>query len=165
VEVEDKMLAEGVMRRLCQGAQIDGIRFGPILQLLITDHGSGKAPIRGQVYFNLASTWAVFDLAPASFPDNEKALPEPPVEEQLQTLCSLRERVITEIRLGEDQPHLILSLDDGRILFVNGRHEQYECWQLGAAFGNPGEFYMVVALPGGGGVAVWAPENFDPGSA
>jgi len=165
VEIEDKKLAEAVMRRLCQGAQIDGIRFGPILQLLITDHGSGKAPIRGQLYLNLASTWTVFDLAPASFPDKEEDLPEPPVEQQLKTLCDLRERVITEIKLGEDQPHLILSLDDGRILFVNGRHHMYECWQLGVALGDLREFYMVVALPGSGGVIVWAPENFDPGSA
>lgn len=150
------------MRRLCLGAQIDGIRFGPILQILITDHGSGKTPVRGQVYFNLGSTWTVFDSAPTSFPEYEEDLPELPVEEQLQTLCGLRERVITEIRLDAERPHLILSLNDGRILFVNGHHEQYECWQVGVAWSDPKEFYLVVALPGEGGVAVWAPENFDP---
>ena len=165
MRVEDKMRAEAVLRRLCLGAQIDGIRFGPVLQILISDHGSGKPHIPGQVYLNLGSAWVVFDSAPSSFPDQEEDLPEIPTEEQIRLLCALRERVITEIRLGEEEPHLIIHLDDGRILFVNGRHEQYETWQLGVAFGNPRECYMVVALPGGGGVCVWSPENFDPVSA
>jgi hypothetical protein len=164
VEAEDKRLAETVIRRLCQGAQIDGIRFGPILQILISDHASGKPHVQGQVYLNLASTWAVFDTRPVSYPDYEQDLPEQNIEEELSVLCSLREAIISDIELGTEQPHLIIHFENGSSLFLSGRHEKYECWQLGVALGNPQECWLVVALPGGG-VAVWSPESFNQAAA
>lgn len=159
MELKDKRIAEAVLKRLCQGAQIDGIRFGPVLQILITDHSSTQAPIRGQIHLNLASSWALFESLPNPLPDHEDDLPDVPVEQQLQTICGIRELMITDIQLGETQPHLLLRLEDGRTLLVNGRHDMYECWQLGVAMGNPQERWMVVATPGGG-VAVWAPDSF-----
>lgn len=159
MELQDKRLSEAVLRRLCQGAQIDGIRFGPILQVLISDHASEKPQMQGQVYLNLGSTWTVFETPPASWPDCEEDLSEPSIEERLRILCGLREAVITNIELGMEQPHLFLHLEGGRILFVNGRHDQYECWQVGVAYGGPQKYWLVVALPGGG-VAVWSPEDF-----
>jgi hypothetical protein len=163
-DTEDKQLAFAVLRRLCQGAQIDGIRFGPILQILITDHVSLKPKIRGQTYLNIGSTWAVFETPPASWPDSEEDLPMPTVDEQLRILCGIREAVITDIALGEERPHLLLHLEDGRTLFINGRDEHYECWQVGVAWSGLGDYWMVVALPGGG-VAIWSPENFDHAAA
>lgn len=159
MELKDKKIAEAVLVHLCQGAQIDGIRFGPVLQILITDHSSTKAYIPGQIFLNLGSSWAVFQTLPNPLPDHEDDLPDAPVEQQLQTICGIRELMITDIQLGETYPHLLLGLEDGRILFVNGRHEMYECWQLGVAMGNPQESWLVVATPSGG-VAVWAPDSF-----
>ena len=158
---DDKALAEAVVRRLCVGAQIDGIRFGPVLQLLITGHASGKPPVPGQVYVNLGSTWQVFPLRPASFPEGEDALPDYVEDEALRILCELREAEIVSAALADDAPDLILTLSDGKVFFLNGRHEQYETWQLGVALGRPDETWLVVACPGNE-VAVWAPDSFTP---
>ena len=160
MEAEDKKIAEAVLSHLCVGAQVSGIRFGPVLQILI-DSVSGKPVVRGQVYINLSSTWKVYDSAPSVFPDNEEDLPELDVEEQIRLICSLREVLIAKVELGESQPHLIVTLEDGRVVFLNGRHEMYECWQSGASGGETSEMWMVVACPGGG-VAVWAPKSFVP---
>ena len=159
---EGRTPAQAVIRRLCQGAQVDGIRFGPILQILITDHAATTPRVRGQTYLNLGSRWKVFEDHPASWPDGEHHLSQPPLDEQLAALCALREATIARVELGERQPHLILHLDGDRALFVNGRHDQYECWQLGVALGDPNEHWMVVACPGGE-VAVWAPQEVAAG--
>ena len=157
MDAKDKQLAEDVLRRLCEGSDIDGIRFGSVPQILITNHITDKEPINGQVYLNLGSAWKVFDSRPESFPNGEEDFPVTTPEEQIWMICSLRERTIIRAELGDDQPHLILTLDDGRIVFVNGKHEVYECWDMGVAFS--GEGGLVVACPGGG-VAVWAPKGF-----
>lgn len=159
MDEKDKHLAEAVLRRLCEGAQIDGIRFGPVLQILITDHASEKELIKGQIYLNLGSSWRVFDRLPPSLPNGEEELPELPQEEQIQAICRIRERVIVGVELGEMEPHLILTLDDGRVVFVNGKHEMYECWQIGVTRSGTEEPWLVVACPGGD-VAVWAPQSF-----
>jgi len=158
MDAKDKQLAEAVLRRLCENSEINGIRFGPILQILISHvNPEGDQPIYGQVYLNLGSSWKVFDSRPTSFPNGEDELPEASAEEQIQIICELRERTIIKAELGEDQPHLILTLDDGRILFVNGKHDMYECWDIGVAFS--GDYWQVIACPGGG-VAIWAPRGF-----
>jgi hypothetical protein len=160
MEAEDKKIAEAVLSHLCVGAQVGGIRFGPVLQILI-DSVSEKPAVHGRVYINLSSTWKVYDSVPSVFPDKEEDLPELDAEEQIRLICSLREVPIAKVELGESQPHLIVTLEDGRVMFLNGRHEMYECWQSGASGGEPNEMWMVVACPGGG-VAVWAPESFIP---
>ncbi len=134
MDEKDKQLAESVLRRLCEGAQIDGIRFGPVLQILITDHVSGNEPLKGQVYLNLGSCWRVVATRQAVFPEGEEELPEVTPEEQIQAICSIRERVIVGVELGASEPHLILTLGDGRVVFVNGKHDVYECWDMGVAF-------------------------------
>jgi hypothetical protein len=93
----DKPLAEAVLRRLCVGAQVDGIRLGPIPQLLLTDHASGKPPVRGQVYLNLASTWRVYPRRPATLPRGEAEIEEPEEAEALRQLGELREAVIADV--------------------------------------------------------------------
>jgi hypothetical protein len=128
--------------------------------MLITHHDSQKPPIRGQTYLNLGSAWTIFDSLPPAWPEREEDLPQISTEEELATLCRLRETIITDIFLGDEQPHLIMQLADGRFFFLNGHNDTYESWQLGVAtYSDPGEMWMVVACPAGG-VAVWAPENF-----
>ena len=155
----DRRLAQAVIKRLCQGAQIDGIRFGPILQLLLTIPSSSKLAVKGQVYLNLASTWDIFDRLPSMFLESETDLPRIAVGQQIAAICSIREQVISEARLEDGVPHLILTLESGKVLFLNGHHEKYETWQLGVAFNDPAEPWMVVACPGDN-IAVWASESF-----
>jgi hypothetical protein len=158
VNEHDRSLAEAVVRRLCEGAQIDGVRFGPVLQLLISDHGSGKPPIRGQVYLNLSSKWALCDPS-HPLPAAGTQLLELTQDDALRVLCSIRERVIDRVDLAAGAPHLRLTLEGGSVLFVNGEDPQYEPWDMGVALGDPSEVWKVVACPGGG-LAVWAPQHF-----
>ena len=153
----DKPLAERAVQRLCVGAQIEGLRFGVIPQLLISDPPD-KPPIRGQVYLNLASTWRVYPTRPTAFPKSELEIEELEDNEALRQLCDLRDTVITCAEMGEDAPDLILTFDDRRVFFLNGRHEQYETWQLGVAFSR--EIGTVVVACPGNEVAVWSlPES------
>jgi hypothetical protein len=56
MEAKDKEIADKVLKHLCLGSRIDGIRFGSVPQILITDHDSDiYKNIKGQVYLNLAS--------------------------------------------------------------------------------------------------------------
>jgi hypothetical protein len=158
MDAKDKQLAEAVLRRLCQDSEVNGIRFGPVLQILLNHiNAEGEEPIFGQVYLNLGSSWKVFDSRPVTFPNGEDELPLAPAEEQVRAICDLRERTILKAEVGEVEPHLILTLDDRRVVFVNGKHDEYECWDVGVAFS--GETWQVIACPGGG-VAVWAPRSF-----
>ncbi len=156
---EDKKLAEKVLNHLCQGAQIGGIRFGPILQLLISKNDSNKESLRGQIYLNLGSKWAVFNSLPTQPPENESGFTETTTEQDLQILCGIREAKISNIELGNNSPHLFIHFTDGRILYVNGHHEVYECWDLGVSFNDPKETWTVVASPGDG-IVIFAPEKF-----
>lgn len=156
---QDKKLAKAALERLCKGAQIGGIRFGPVLQILIGDSDYEGKPLKGQVYLNLGSSWRAFETRPVSFPNGEDELPEASQNEQIQAIVSVRERVIRKVELGETEPHLILTLDDERVIFVNGKHDQYECWDMGVAFDGNEEMWLVVACPSGG-IAVWTPKDF-----
>lgn len=155
--LDDKALAERVLERLCLGAQVDGIRFGPILQMLITHHEPKEKPIRGQVYVNLASPWLLFQARPSSLPSSEEAIVERGQEAELADLVSLRERIITKVELGEETAHLMMSFDDGRFFFMPGNHPAFESWQLGVALGDPSAPWLLVACPGGE-IAIWAPD-------
>ena len=113
--VTDRSRAEIVLRRLCVGAQIDGIRFGVIPQLLITDQASGKPPINGQVYLNLGSTWCIYPNRPESLPLSEDTLLEHEESEALRQLCEIREAVIVEAELALDAPDLLFGVRVGAI--------------------------------------------------
>ena len=156
---KDKNLADLILQRLCNHAEIGGIRFGPVLQILLAVEHSKNIPISGQVYLNLSSSWTLFSSRPTKFPKSEEDLPKMTTEEEIQTICSIREQTIIEVELGEDAPHLILTLDDGKIIFVNGNDNQYESWDIGVAFGKIEESWQVIACPGGE-ISIFPPPNF-----
>lgn len=157
MEKEEKNLADLILQRLCKNAEINGIRFGPVLQILLASECLQNAPIKGQVYLNLSSRWKIFDSLPAQFPESED-LPEMTNEEEMQTICSIRERIIKKVELGKNAPHLILTLDDERIIFVNGKDDQYESWDVGVAFGDVEQSWQVIACPSGE-LAIFLPPN------
>ena len=154
-----KNLADFVLQRLCRNAEINGIRFGPILQILLASEDSQEFPIRGQVYLNLSSRWTLFDSLPIRFPESEEELPKMTAEQEIQTICSIRERVISRVELGENAPHLILTLDDGRVIFINGTDDRYESWDVGVAFSGIEEAWQVIACPSND-VAIVTPPHF-----
>ncbi len=156
---DENNLAILILQRLCKNAEISGIRFGPILQILLTSEPSQKFSIKGQVYLNLSSRWKIFDSRPSHFPESEEELTEMTNEEEILTIISMREKIIKKVELGKDSPHLILTLDDERIIFVNGKDEMYESWEIGIAFGHLEQLWQVIACPNGE-LAIWTPPNF-----
>lgn len=74
-------------------------------------------------------------------------------------LCELGMKKIVEVNLGDTSPHLLLTFDTGEVLFINGHHDTYECWQVGVSnTENDEEVWEVVACPGDS-LAIWVPVN------
>jgi hypothetical protein len=156
---DGKNLADIILQRLFKNAEINGIRFGPVLQILFASEHSQKFPIKGQVGLNLSSRWKIFDSRPLQFPESEEDLQEMTNEEQILSICSIRERTVEKVELGEDSPHLILTLDDKKVFFINGKDENYESWDVGVAFGDIEQSWQVIACPNGE-LAIWTPPKF-----
>jgi hypothetical protein len=153
-------LAYFILQRLCKNAGIDGIRFGPILQILLSPEHSKELPIKGQVYINLSSNWKLFDSYSTTFLEPIEDLPNMTAEEEIQVICSIRGRTIKNVELGNNSPHLILTLDNERTICVNGNNDKYESWDIGVAFGKFEDSWQVIACPGGE-VSIITPLNFD----
>ena len=150
----DRALA--IARHLLLGGTVGGVRFGALPQLLIHDT---RPEVRGQVYINLQSRWALFRSRPTNEPATEEDLPELHAEEEVLQILHLSNHRIERVDFGATAPHLILSLERGLVLFVWGGNERYETWQVGVAFGEPGTRWEVICLPGNG-LAAWASEGF-----
>jgi hypothetical protein len=153
---QNKYLAEAALQHLLLGAQVNGIRFEPNLQLLIKK--SNKILLQGQIYLSLESRWTLCST-PEKLPAYEDDIPIRSVEEELKTLFELREQIIVDVQLGELSPHLMLRLASGYTFFINGTHDCYECWQVGVSMDRPQESWRIVSCPGDD-IAVWAPQQF-----
>ena len=153
MDPQERQRAIAALRYLCVGAQIVGLRFAPTIHLLLDDVGIAAQPSRrssldGEASLRLESRWSVFPSMAAVFPHEVSDLGPPSVEEQLRLLCALRERVITALELGRTEHHMILTLDTGEVLFVNGHDERYECWELHAFTTDSADPWLIVAGPG-----------------
>jgi hypothetical protein len=151
MNIEDKMFCEAVLKYLCVGGQIEGIRFGAAPQLLISN-----SEIKGQIYVNLSSRWCVFNSLPLVLPESEDQIKELPEDEELIELCKLRYRTIQNIYLSESKPNLIIDFDDNSIFLMNGYDKSYESWQLGVAYD---QHWEVIAMPGGE-ITAFVPEQY-----
>jgi hypothetical protein len=154
----DKQFAEAVIRYLCEGGRIDGIRFGPILQILISN-GPSSVAVKGQIYLNLAARWLLSSGMPASMPREEDGFPQLEPDQEIAAICAIREQTIRAVTLGSTAPHLFLSLESGQVLCLNGHDDRYEMWQLGVALGDRDETWLIVAGPRDD-LVVWAPAHF-----
>lgn len=153
----DRYLAEAALGHLLLGARINGVRFGNSLQLLVEK--SDKLLLRGQIHINIESPWMLYPTVLESLSADEHDIPAFSAEEELMAIYGLREQVIVAVRLGEHSPHLFLTLASGHILFLNGKDDLYECWQVGVSMGRRDECWMIVSCPGDE-IAVWAPQKF-----
>ena len=52
----------------------------------------------------------------------------------------------------------MITFESGQVLFINGYHEKYECWQAGDRLGFADSQYLVVATPNNG-IATFLPDN------
>lgn len=163
---ENRDFAERVLKHLCIGAKIDGLRFGvssAATQVYLTKY-EGFDDLAGQLYLNIESKWTLFDSVPSQFPNNESQIADISEEEEYSQIIKIRREKITDIKLADATPHLIINLESGSILFVNGFHEKYECWQVGVHFDNDwlhfDNDWLVVACPMNG-IATWTSNKFE----
>ena len=153
-------LAEAVIRRLLLGAEVWGLRFGPPPDILFGISHAVPSDYR-QPYLKLESRWTVFPSIPATFPRNEQDLPELSHDEELEIICSLKRDTVSDVQIVGSECHLMLTLQTGRAIFVNGYHERYECWEVGNSWGRGAEeVWLVVACAASGGVVTYAPHWF-----
>ena len=64
-------------------------------------------------------------------PSGENEMEDFTEEEEFAKIFNIRRKRVADIRLGEETPYLLITLETGQVLFVNGFHEEYECWQAG----------------------------------
>ena len=57
---------------------------------------------------------------PDKFPKTEDEIVEMSEEEEIATICELRQQTIEDIRIGDNIPHVIIALNSGKVIFING---------------------------------------------
>ncbi|MTD31350.1 hypothetical protein [Planomicrobium sp. YIM 101495] len=156
---EDKDFAERALKRLLVGSQLDGLQFGvgPGGLGISFTHYSMKEPD------TLWLTIEVREIAVASTLEQLNLLTREDMnelddEDSLQLLLSSRREKVKDVWLGDESPHLSISFDSGKFLYVNGFDEHYECWQVGDQPGFGGGEWLIVAAPGNK-IATWSLEE------
>ena len=161
VSSETRELVEAVLADMLVGQHFCRARFDATLSLyLCGPRPSGIGAWFGDsdddaVSLHVWGGWKLFEATPSRWPRTEEDLPDLPMESLVSVACALRENVIVDARLGTESPHLIVTFDDGQVLFVGGHHDQYESWQLHAGRGK----LLIVAVPRDD-LAVWLPEGY-----
>ncbi|PEW51367.1 hypothetical protein COE01_16585 [Bacillus thuringiensis] len=157
MNTEDKIYAEKVLKNLFIGSQVDGLQFG-ISSGAIKIHFTNfhdSVDYDEQLYINIESKWCLFNKPQKRYPINEDEFEDSSVEEEYERIFKIRRQKVTDIQLGLESPHLIINLESGQIIFVNGFHNYYECWQAGVLC----EQWLVVAAPGNE-IVTWTPDEF-----
>jgi methionyl-tRNA formyltransferase len=153
MEEADRKFAELVLNRLFKDSSVNGLRFFTP-QLLL----DGPKDIRQDGYINLTSEWEVFESVPAKYPESFKEISQ---EQEELEIHKLRGEEVEKVEVLSPWPHLVVHFKSGKVLYLNGKDEQYEPWTAGLTnFGNDSDQWLVVACPGGG-LAVWAPEGWN----
>jgi hypothetical protein len=147
--------ATRILRHLMVGEQPSGLRFGTTQILFQCSPGK---PV-GEPYVNLTSAWCVFPSRPVLLPATESEVQGPATDEdEYDCIISLRHKTVADVEVCYPVPHLLITFDDGCVLYVNGHNDQYEPWQAGQSFSGDAH-WLVVACPGDR-IAIWAPEDF-----
>jgi hypothetical protein len=79
-----------------------------------------------------------------------------PLEQQVAALARLAGQRIVEVVLGDRSPHLMLSFESDMVLFVNGHHDAFECWNLSTDLPAPHKWLIVTTS--GDGIALFPPQ-------
>ncbi|EJS76623.1 hypothetical protein [Bacillus cereus] len=158
MNIENKTYAENVLKNLFIGAQVDGLEFG-ISPDTIKIHFTNFYDFvhyEGQLYINIETKWCLFNNPPKKYPSNEDEFDDYTEDEEYKRIFEMRRQKVIDIQLGIESPHLMITLENGQIIYVNGFHEDYECWQAGVQC----EAWLVVATPGNE-IATWIPDEFN----
>lgn len=144
------------MKNLFIGSQVDGLQFG-ISSGTIKIHFTNfhdSVDYDGQLYINIESKW-FYLINLQKIPIKWRWLWRLFWGRRIWENIWDKKTKVTDIQLGLESPHLIITLESGKIIFVNGFHDHYECWQAGMQC----EQWLVVAAPGNE-IATWTPDKF-----
>lgn len=179
--VQDRLVAEAALRRLCLGAEVVGMYWDWFPQgasLLIKDGPRPRHDPRyaryittrpyGTLSIGIGDQWTMLTAMPAPDARVEHAIadavPASLPDEALQQLVQLRAQTITSIRLGIAVAHLLISFASGQVLFVHGDDPDHESWQASLDridISDPERHWMLINTPGGE-ISLWTPDDFDP---
>lgn len=109
-----------------------------------------------ELVLSVESHWTVFPSTPDSFPTCEEDVLPFSLEEGVGALVRLARQDITSAVLGEQDPHLISTLDSGNVLFFNGYHDKYESWNVSTIGASEQGEWLIVAVPESA-VAIFSP--------
>lgn len=154
---QDRSIGLNALSFLCKGAKIEGLHFYG-LKLLLSGNENNSNRIEGQIYINIENRFSVFKDMPQKTPLYDD-LPKLDWIEASKLLCELRLTKIVKVSLGNESPHLYLTLETGEVLFIWGHHDQYESWQVGVySISDLNEYWEVIACPGNE-LAVFGPDD------
>jgi len=162
----DKKLGDAALRQLCLGTQIVGVRWVDHSFFIDMEYGLdmlNQGVADHNLRLTVESRWTVFPTTPDWFPDAEEDLPTLSLEERLAMLARLADQKIVEATLGDRHPHLILTFEAGSVFFLNGFHEQYECWNLATLDAVDDYDWLLVAVPGSA-IGLFIPPGFARGA-
>ncbi|UOB76780.1 hypothetical protein MQW34_14945 [Bacillus sp. ZJS3] len=155
---EGKIHAKNVLKNLFIGAQVDELQFGISPAAIKIHFTNFHDPVHyeGQLYIKIETKWCLFNKTPHKYPSNEDEFDDYTEEEAYKRIFEMRRQKVIDIQFGIESPHLIITLGNGQIIFVNGVHDDYECWQAGVQC----EDWLVVAAPGNE-IATLTPDEFN----
>lgn len=153
MDYEEKKFAINALRIMFIGSQLDGIKFGltPTNTFIYFKHYNTHVP--DMFWIDIKSKWGIYQPNTTEFPNSEEEIESLSEDEQFKLLFDLRREEIVDIRLGENSPHLIITFESGKILFVIGYHETRISWLAGDGGGYSGNEWLVECLPGNGIIA------------
>ncbi|WP_433774113.1 hypothetical protein [Bacillus wiedmannii] len=153
---ENYNYAEKVLKHLFVGAQIDRIQFDITSDTIKIHFINFEIPVDydNQLYVNIESKWSLFNSPPARYPSNEDEFDDYS-EEDYKRIYEMRRQKVIDIKLDKESPHLLITFENNKTMFVNGFHDCFECWQAGVQRDD----WLVVAAPGNA-IATWAPDDF-----
>jgi hypothetical protein len=158
MEQAEKVAVEAILRRLLLGTQVVGAQWYPFAfailfaRLTASDQQEAGAIMAARVHpsqvtITIESRWAVYPVASDQLPASEKDLPRCELDQQVAALARLAGQDIVSVVLGDKSPHLALGFEGGPLLFMNGHHDAFECWNLTTGEPAP-HHWLIVAIPG-----------------
>ena len=160
----DRDSSEAVLRRLCLGSSIVGAHwptgFGLVLARLYRSDSSNVAdPIDyNHLILTIETRWHVYTTRPDTFPRDDTDLPCYSLPDSAALIANLANKKIIYAGLGLDYPHLELEFESGEVIFVNGRNEIYESWNIETINMTSQGAWQLIAMPGGE-TALFAPTD------
>ncbi len=156
----DKRMGEVALRYLCRGMQVTGVCWYPSNFSIAMETVNPQLPgvAAADLVLTIESRWTVFPTRPDHFPEAGN-MPEPSLEERVTMLARLAGQDIVDATFGDQHPHLILTFESGNVFFLNGYHDDYECWNLATVDDLDGYKWLIVAVPGSA-VGLFIPNDF-----